>query len=355
MDNKQRARELLAAEYERADMPEAAARCRSGNPAVYMREPLKAIARVLEQAGAVGYDRELIVRMLKNHHDYRDEARYEQANLLEAADNAAGVRTVNRTPPAPAAVAGGEHWDAMAYKAACDAVEEWQRRALDAEATIQRMTDAFNAENGPTHMGEPVLAGSAASRPTDDALWDHTLQQRDRYHEVADDLAARIASITGQDIGEHSSANCPWQSAMDAADDYLAAQPAAGDAVVELRALRQAYVRLLEAGRDRIRDLGGACDPVDVMERNDVDLRRVDAFLATPAAQRPGVVDEASPWRPIHECPDSDDLFWFCRGDAVDGPRPPWFCDADYWDYFATAQAPPLPTAVLRPESGEAS
>jgi len=39
-----------------------------------------------------------------------------------------------------------------------------------------------------------------------------------------------------------------------------------------LRRLYQAYVRLLESGRDRIIDLGGTCDPVDVMERMDVDL-----------------------------------------------------------------------------------
>ena len=35
--------------------------------------------------------------------------------------------------------------------------EDWQARALSAEADIERMTDAFNRENGPTFMGEPVL------------------------------------------------------------------------------------------------------------------------------------------------------------------------------------------------------
>lgn len=51
-----------------------------------------------------------------------------------------------------------------------------------------------------------------------------TIEQRDRYHEVADDLAARIAAITGVDIGEHSSANCPWQNAIKAAEEYKPAQ-----------------------------------------------------------------------------------------------------------------------------------
>lgn len=36
-----------------------------------------------------------------------------------------------------------------------------------------------------------------------------------------------------------------------------------------LRRLYQAYVRLLESGRDRITDLGGTCDQVDDMERKD--------------------------------------------------------------------------------------
>lgn len=52
----------------------------------------------------------------------------------------------------------------------------------------------------------------------------NTIDQRDRCEEVADELAARIASITGVDIGEHSSANCPWQNAIDAAEAYQPAQ-----------------------------------------------------------------------------------------------------------------------------------
>lgn len=61
-------------------------------------------------------------------------------------------------------------------------------------------------------------------RPTEDALWDETLKDRDAYHQFADDLAAQIAAITGVDIGEHSSMNNPWQEAMLAADDFIATQ-----------------------------------------------------------------------------------------------------------------------------------
>lgn len=49
------------------------------------------------------------------------------------------------------------------------------------------------------------------------------------------------------------------------------------------KALYRAYVRLLESGRDRIIDLGGTCDPVDVMEANDVDLQAARRVLDSQA------------------------------------------------------------------------
>lgn len=55
-----------------------------------------------------------------------------------------------------------------------------------------------------------------------DAALDATIKQRDRGHRFADEMAAQIAAITGSDIGEHSSSNCPWQQAVRAADDFLA-------------------------------------------------------------------------------------------------------------------------------------
>lgn len=61
---------------------------------------------------------------------------------------------------------------------------------------------------------------SLSPRPDDDSLWDQTLQERDDYHEWADRLAERISTITGVDIGEHSSANNPWQNAVNAADEF---------------------------------------------------------------------------------------------------------------------------------------
>lgn len=42
------------------------------------------------------------------------------------------------------------------------------------------------------------------------------IDERDRYQEVADDLAHAIAVTTGVDIGEHSSMNDPWHNALEA-------------------------------------------------------------------------------------------------------------------------------------------
>jgi hypothetical protein len=49
-----------------------------------------------------------------------------------------------------------------------------------------------------------------------------------------------------------------------------------------LRDLIHSYVCLLESGRDRIKMLGGDCDDVPTMERNDPALIRARAVL-TPA------------------------------------------------------------------------
>ncbi|MDT3557917.1 hypothetical protein ROV95_17620 [Stenotrophomonas maltophilia group sp. msm1] len=91
-------------------------------------------------------------------------------------------------------------------------------------------------------FAQDVAAAFAARQPvgTDDATdraLGETIDQRDRCEEVADELAARIASITGVDIGEHSSANCPWQNAIEAAEEYKPAQ------AVDLGQFRDAITR----------------------------------------------------------------------------------------------------------------
>lgn len=59
--------------------------------------------------------------------------------------------------------------------------------------------------------------------------------------------------------------------------------PAQAVDLAEFKALYRAYVRLLESGRDRIIDFGGTCDPVDVMEANDVDLQAARRVIDSQA------------------------------------------------------------------------
>jgi len=80
-----------------------------------------------------------------------------------------------------------------------------------------------HATNGVDQARAKFIAAACNGRPTDDAMWDHTLRERDRYHETADDLANAIADYFDWEIGEHSSANCPWENAL----ELLAAAPPA--------------------------------------------------------------------------------------------------------------------------------
>ncbi len=76
-------------------------------------------------------------------------------------------------------------------------------------------------------------------------------------------------------------ANCRADAAY--AMGHTDTRPAHAVNLANFKALYRAYVRLLESGRDRIRDLGGTCDPVDVMEANDVDLQAARRVLDSQA------------------------------------------------------------------------
>lgn len=90
------------------------------------------------------------------------------------------------------------------------------------------MPEVWALPNGTDSV--PLYAALPAQQPAQvyldglDRAFGEAIDQRDRYHEVADDLAGHIAAITGVDIGEHSSANCPWQNAIEAAEEYKPAQ-----------------------------------------------------------------------------------------------------------------------------------
>lgn len=93
------------------------------------------------------------------------------------------------------------------------------------------------------------------SRPSDDALWDQTLTERDEYHDMADKLANAIADHLMVEIGEHSSGNCPWMRALGAIEN---AAPHAGaedwtptaDSINALPARIRDYIHSLVANTD---------------------------------------------------------------------------------------------------------
>ncbi len=74
------------------------------------------------------------------------------------------------------------------------------------------------------HAAPPAQQADQEYLESLDRALEGVIDQRDRYHEVADDIAGHISAITGVDIGEHSSANCPWQNAIEAAESYSPAQ-----------------------------------------------------------------------------------------------------------------------------------
>lgn len=69
--------------------------------------------------------------------------------------------------------------------------------------------------------GSPLDPVDSHSK-TNEHDFTQALIERDKAEDMADQLAAQIAAITGQDIGEHTSENDPWTRALDAADEWVA-------------------------------------------------------------------------------------------------------------------------------------
>lgn len=81
----------------------------------------------------------------------------------------------------------------------------------------------------------PLYARPQPAAPDDELT--QALIERDETEAMADELAAKIAEITGDDIGEHTSGNCPWQKALEVADDWInRPQPAAPAADTQIAA-----------------------------------------------------------------------------------------------------------------------
>jgi dihydrofolate reductase (trimethoprim resistance protein) len=70
---------------------------------------------------------------------------------------------------------------------------------------------------------KPENAGSVLEKEERSHV--RTIEQRDHAQDMADKLAQKIADYAGEDIGEHSNANCPWENALEI--DLSAAPPVA--------------------------------------------------------------------------------------------------------------------------------
>ena len=59
----------------------------------------------------------------------------------------------------------------------------------------------------------------------EDRAADQLISERDHAEGMADKLAAALATMLDVDIGEHSSANCPWTEALEAFEERAPVQP----------------------------------------------------------------------------------------------------------------------------------
>lgn len=120
------------------------------------------------------------------------------------------------------------------------------------------------------------------------------VQIRSDKHQIA--KAWSFAGKTGQENARRLAA-C-WNACEGLHTESLERNKPLGDQLVDalnqryellaaLKTMNRAYVNLLQNGRDRITMLGGECDPVDVMEANDPNLRESRAAVAKATGAQP--------------------------------------------------------------------
>lgn len=61
---------------------------------------------------------------------------------------------------------------------------------------------------------KPIPPYTTPQTKPSDVEYEQLIKQRDSYHEWADRLASAIGAHFDYEIGDHSSANCPWTNAM---------------------------------------------------------------------------------------------------------------------------------------------
>lgn len=125
----------------------------------------------------------------------------ERDNLRTALDAANAELSRLRSSPTPVIRdPDDDDWDAFGFQQGTKAevLRIWNR--------------ALSRSPAPVVGGVPELADSEV---------DKILSQRDEWEERATDLAEKVGTFLGVDVGEHSSANCPIASAMEALDEAI--------------------------------------------------------------------------------------------------------------------------------------
>ncbi|ULQ45935.1 hypothetical protein JN531_012580 [Flagellatimonas centrodinii] len=114
------------------------------------------------------------------------------------------------------------------------------------------------------------------SQPTE------TLVLRGLTHEQASQILQAAESIATDAIVWSYGKAYPFEmeSLWERIDGNTPSADDVTEAVEVLRKLKRAYVGLIESARDRIINLGGDCDPVDRMTRDDPNLTEATVTLA---------------------------------------------------------------------------
>lgn len=169
------------------------------------------------------------------------------------------------------------------YKGPSDAAVQAAIAALAARQPVgEPMAEVISAHGDPEAFGEREIRVLADLRkiPYGTRLYAAPPAQAvDLPYSLDADPAgirARVADVITGTLMVGAQGHTPPPAGHWAEPFWQAARADATAKGVDLpafKALYRAYVRLLESGRDRIIDLGGTCDPVDVMEANDVDLQ----------------------------------------------------------------------------------
>ncbi len=104
----------------------------------------------------------------------------------------------------------------------------------EAMMELDRLNREYPVDSHARKM-RPLVFGDTTppAAPVQDDPDEQVIRERDEAEAIADALAEKIAAITGCEIGEHTSANSPWHSALDAADEFLASRPPAQAAPVQ--------------------------------------------------------------------------------------------------------------------------